>query len=297
MSYTRAQWSTDLLAAIGNVNPAGFTLAFVIGWTRQESQPESQGPVAAYNLLNTTEPNTPGVVSDFNPAGVKNYDTYADGIQANAKVLQNGLYGSLLAALVGDDVLALGSITNTPSQGVQDNLATWGTHNWQGILQLAQQSDTLGKEKFSGDAGSGNGTGNNNLQNGLGKFLGSVTPSDQTLKGLAQALSEIDAASAVSNPFKVPKAQQGNAFLDFIDPVAAVEDSTQGAINTALAVGNNLALDMRGVMIRTLIALIGFALVAYVLLSFINFSDIKAQFSKLQQQAQQAGQTAALAAA
>ena len=51
--------------------------------------------------------------------GVKNYLSYADGLDANVKVINNGLYSNILAALPrGDDAHNVAqAITNSP----------WGT--------------------------------------------------------------------------------------------------------------------------------------------------------------------------
>jgi len=122
MGYTRAQWARDFLRSIGNANPDPRTLSWVVSWTQYET---SCCGGASYNLLNTTEPNTPGVVSNFNGVGVKNYANYADGIGANAKVLQNGLYPNLLAALRANNVAALGYGASTPNPGVMHDLSTW----------------------------------------------------------------------------------------------------------------------------------------------------------------------------
>src|SRR5579885_424875 len=111
MSFTRVQWSTDLLKAIGNRKPTLNTRDFIVGWTWAETG--GSGDVGArFNLLNTTQPwpgstlfNQLGPSGDF---GVRNYASYQDGIDANAKVLNNGLYNDLLAALQNNDEAALG---------------------------------------------------------------------------------------------------------------------------------------------------------------------------------------------
>jgi hypothetical protein len=117
ISYTRAQWATDLLKAIGNSNPSLKTIYWVVGWTDYES---SAGG-AAYNLLNTTQ-RMPGGW-DFNSVGVQNYTSYSQGIKANAIVLENGYYPTLLAALQSNDLSSLAS----PPASIQSELGTWGT--------------------------------------------------------------------------------------------------------------------------------------------------------------------------
>lgn len=117
--YTREEWSTALLKAIGNINPDSKVIKWVVAWTSIET---THPPGAAYNLLNTTEPNTPGVVSNFNSVGVKNYDTFAHGIQANAKVLQNGRY-NLLDTWLRSGHSGLYTVNGTINQ----ELSVWGT--------------------------------------------------------------------------------------------------------------------------------------------------------------------------
>lgn len=125
MSYTRLQWSTGLLMDIGNKNPSPDVLYWLIAWTMCETSITSPSP--SYNLLNTTEPNTPGVVKpDFNSIGVKNYDSFVHGIQANSKVLQNGFYPDILTGLKTNNISLLKTGTN-----INKELSTWGTGNVQ----------------------------------------------------------------------------------------------------------------------------------------------------------------------
>lgn len=117
--YTVQAWATALLNKLGNTSPLSSTVEWVASWCLHETTPNTHG--AMYNLLNTTEHNTPGVVSDFNSVGVVNFDTFEHGIEANAKVLQNGLYPNLLAALKTNKFIPENTL-------LYDNeLETWGT--------------------------------------------------------------------------------------------------------------------------------------------------------------------------
>lgn len=120
MSYTREEWSQALLQAIGNNSIALSTIEWIVAWTSIET---SSTPGAQYNLLNTTEPYTPGVVSDFNSAGVKNYDSFTHGIQANAKVLMNGYYPDLYTALKTNNY----SFLFNNAVMINPELSKWGT--------------------------------------------------------------------------------------------------------------------------------------------------------------------------
>jgi hypothetical protein len=117
-SYTRGQWATDVLKAIGNTNPDPNTVNWVVGWTDWESGGSN---VAAYNLLNTTQ-QMPGSWS-FNSVGVQNFTSYQEGVAANALVLENGYYPALLQALRTNDLATLAN----PGSDIQSELSTWGT--------------------------------------------------------------------------------------------------------------------------------------------------------------------------
>jgi hypothetical protein len=140
MSYTRRDWSVALLNAIGNSNPTEKTILWLIAWTHAET---TSPPGAEYNLLNTTEPNTPGVVSDFNSVGVKNYDTFAHGIQANAKVLNNGFYPTLYTFLKTNS-----NGLYTVNDDINHQLSTWGTGPVQ--ASIISGAKNPGNESFPG---------------------------------------------------------------------------------------------------------------------------------------------------
>lgn len=119
MTYTREDWSRGVLAGIGNLSPDIHIVHWIVSWTVFETA----GPGSAqYNLLNTTEQNTPGVVSNYNSAGVKNYDSFAHGVQANAKVLQNGYYPTILHGLKTNNMSTLAFWND-----IDRELSIWGT--------------------------------------------------------------------------------------------------------------------------------------------------------------------------
>lgn len=118
MTYTRQQWSTDVLRALGNANPSPELVSWFVGWTDYETAP---GQTAAYNLLNTTLPE-PGA-TNYNAVGVKNYTSYSQGVQATADTLRGGYYPTLLADLQSNN---LSDLTGNP--GVSQQIGTWGTH-------------------------------------------------------------------------------------------------------------------------------------------------------------------------
>lgn len=119
MSYTREQWSRAFLTSIGNSSPNTQIVNFVIGWTCAESTTNSR---ALYNLLNTTQ-HTPGSTS-VNSAHVQSYISFAQGIAANAEVLNNGLYPDLLSALKNNYVSWL---FPQPTAAIHGDLSMWVT--------------------------------------------------------------------------------------------------------------------------------------------------------------------------
>ena len=105
------QWAKDFLTKLGAPVTASNVQA-IAAWEQAE------GTKASFNPLATTQGGYAGE-TQFNSVGVKNFATYQDGIDANVKVITNGLYGNILAALQqGNNAMAVAqAITNSP----------WGT--------------------------------------------------------------------------------------------------------------------------------------------------------------------------
>lgn len=156
MSYTRGQFCRDLLKAIGNSCPTSETLNFVMAWSIEESG-HSLARMAAYNLWNTTL-ELPGSTK-YNFANVQNYVSYQQGIEANAHVLQNGLYPSLLHALQGNDDHALGLAGTTMSAGVQGDLSVW-VHGQRDPLATSYINTILWLARNPGNAANDSAPGN-----------------------------------------------------------------------------------------------------------------------------------------
>jgi ethanolamine ammonia-lyase large subunit len=85
------QWAKDFLTRI-NMPVTSENVKAIVAWEKAE------GTAARFNPLATTQGGFAGATK-FNSVGVKNYVSYDDGIAANAKVIQNGLYPNILAAL------------------------------------------------------------------------------------------------------------------------------------------------------------------------------------------------------
>jgi len=138
MTYTLEQWIIALCAAIGNLHPSKIVIAFIAAWTFREGWGS-----AAYNLLNTTEGNPQfggfegvNIQGPARAAGVKDFPSFEQGVDANAFVLKNGRYPHLLAAIAGNrdsDLLI-------PSQAISDEMKVWsgGSDYGRAIATLAR---------------------------------------------------------------------------------------------------------------------------------------------------------------
>jgi len=107
------QWAHDFLTALG-APITGENMRAITAW----EMAESGGGGGHFNPLNTTQGGFAGE-TDYNSVGVKNYTSYDDGIQANVKVINNGLYQPILDALkAGNNAMSVAqAISQTP----------WGT--------------------------------------------------------------------------------------------------------------------------------------------------------------------------
>lgn len=116
--YTREQWCIAVLEAIGNKNPTQNVINWLVGWTLFET---NAGSGASYNLLNTTL-RMPGS-TNFNSAGVQNFVSFDQGIEANASTLANGFYGTIFSALKNN----LQNTLMTGTAVIDSELSKWGT--------------------------------------------------------------------------------------------------------------------------------------------------------------------------
>jgi surface antigen len=122
MTYTRQQFCVSLLGALGNNNPTQSVVSFMIGWSLEESG-HNLSNAARYNLWNTTQ--RAAGSTTYNSVGVQNYASFAQGIQANAATLNNGLYPNLVSALRTNNVAALGLTGGQVSGAIAGDLSVW----------------------------------------------------------------------------------------------------------------------------------------------------------------------------
>lgn len=182
MSFTRQDWAIAYLNGLGNAHPTQNVINWVINWTAAEGG--SVGGQGQFNLLNTTQ-TEPGS-TNFNHlsggGGVQNFTSFQQGIDANVKVTENGLYPDLLAALRNNDETALG-FGGMPSSGVMHGLSTWcGGCGYGGWFAHQKPSSNWLNQVFSGtptfQPGGGTiGSPLGGIANTLGSSSSSTNPS------------------------------------------------------------------------------------------------------------------------
>ena len=86
----RIRFATDLLARLG-ITATPENMRALVAWQQAE------GTTAAHNPLATTQ-RSEGATT-FNHAGVKNYNSYEQGLAATVTTINNGRYEEILAAL------------------------------------------------------------------------------------------------------------------------------------------------------------------------------------------------------
>ena len=118
MAWTQNQrrFSADILHRLGApVTPAN--LAALAAWQR------SEGGSARFNPFNTTQ-TMPGAGS-YNSIGVRNYTSYAQGLNATVKTITNGRYGAVISALRhGRNPYAVASAVGNSPWGSSGSLMT-----------------------------------------------------------------------------------------------------------------------------------------------------------------------------
>jgi hypothetical protein len=273
MSYTRQQWVTDVLRAIGNKSPNSATINWVIGWTNYET---AAGQSAAYNLLNTTQPAIGA--TNYNSVGVKNYTSYSQGINATAQTLQNGYYPTLLNDLKSNNVADL---TSNPL--VTKELAIWGTGK--SGAQIAAAGTHGATDTFSGTASAiGNipvvgsvanaaiavlGISGANSSGATGLQIGNLPPIGLAPNAdVTQVLVAIDTALALINPFFIQGGQIDTigvlgASVSFLDPVSWL-----------IGFGLNIVEDFVALICRASLIALGLFCIFKVISNFIDVQQL-----------------------
>jgi murein DD-endopeptidase MepM/ murein hydrolase activator NlpD len=100
----REQWALDLLARLGNTQPTAEMVAMVVEW--QQAEDSSDSAHRRNNPLNTTlcMPGAmTGAINGDGACGVQGYATWQDGIEANARTLEQDNFAGVRAALLAND--------------------------------------------------------------------------------------------------------------------------------------------------------------------------------------------------
>jgi hypothetical protein len=142
MTYTREQWSIEVLHILGNTSPSQDIINWLTAWTLFET---NAGSGASYNLLNTTlkmEGST-----DFNSVGVQNFISFEQGISANAATISNGFYSTIFSCLKDNNAKTLMNV----NLQVDNELTKWGTGPVQRNI-IASMGRGL-KDQFQGTDG------------------------------------------------------------------------------------------------------------------------------------------------
>jgi hypothetical protein len=116
------QWARDFLTRLG-MPITSENVRAVTAWQQAE------GTAARFNPLATTQGGFAGS-TDFNSVGVKNFVSYEDGLAANVKVIQNGLYPNILEAL------RAGNSAEAVAQAIADS--PWGSGEL--VLEILRSS-------------------------------------------------------------------------------------------------------------------------------------------------------------
>lgn len=95
--YNPQTWAKALLLALGKPVTSQ-AVANVVRWETAEGG--NWNNAARYNPLNTTQ-TMPGSTNPGFSAGVQAYTSWAQGLQATVKTLENGSYSAILAAVEG----------------------------------------------------------------------------------------------------------------------------------------------------------------------------------------------------
>jgi murein DD-endopeptidase MepM/ murein hydrolase activator NlpD len=100
----REQWALDFLARLGNTQPSREVVTMIVEWTLAEDSGE--GAFVRNNPLNTTlclPGAMTGAINGDGACGVQGYATWEDGIEANARTLEQANFETVRAAILAND--------------------------------------------------------------------------------------------------------------------------------------------------------------------------------------------------
>lgn len=123
MGFVGTDFYAALLAQLGADAQSGNLLIVCQMWQRYE------GGSAAWNPWNTTEKMAGS--SDYNGAGVQNFTSFSEGVQATFDTLTNDYYPDVVAAFRADLPITEWGLSGK----IVSQISTWGTHGFAAYLQ------------------------------------------------------------------------------------------------------------------------------------------------------------------
>ncbi len=271
---TLDEFFTGVLGSLGNKNPSKNTLRFLAGWKNAESGKATTG-TADFNPLNTTQEWANSTFflclqknADGSCAfGVRNYANLFDGMAATVYVLTYAnRYPSLVAALKNNDEAALGFPNGTPSPGVLSDLRTWvhgpaSSANISGYVQNIFGGLDNGSLAMQWGGGKGAASGAATTLGNVGGAL--LSPGS----AVGEALITLNQQFVVVNPFgaATPARPEVN------NPIAVAFGApalswTSNPLDWLTTVGNTLVQDFVAIMLRLVLIVIGFIIVARIVM-------------------------------
>lgn len=134
-----ATFAAQVLSGLGVPNTP-LNRSFIQAWANRE------GGGGAFNPLNTTQPMPGSSALAGNSAGVQNFTSLAQGVQATVHTLQNGNYGDVLQAL---------STGKANPNETYKGLATWSDNGYDSLTGVSSTNRSVAA---SGATGTGTGT-------------------------------------------------------------------------------------------------------------------------------------------
>lgn len=136
MAWTtnKTKFAVDILRGLG-APVTSANLALMLAWQR------SEGGAARYNPFNTTL-GLPGA-SSYNSVGVRNYNSYGQGLNATLRTLKNGYYGGIIASLRhGGNPYATAAAIGKSPWGSSGSLIASVLHGMGGFPHVPNGADT-----------------------------------------------------------------------------------------------------------------------------------------------------------
>ena len=264
MNYTRETFAEAILTGLG-YPVTKLAVTDIMSWEAAEGGAWNGG--ARYNPLNTTEPMSGAV--DFNSAGVKDYTSWEQGLNATIKTLENGYYTDILNAL---------SIGGTGDFGVTVGESPWGTETF---AVTGQPTKALTSPTDTGTAPSLTNTTPPTLSNYPGLFINSdgvyqikySASIGADIANLGGANSVISAVKTFNDASKTEAAKHGaksNTYIEWVNAnLPAIYGPNSATSESGGAAGALTGLTLSTMTLKDLYIIIGVVLVGILLVILI----------------------------